>query len=150
MERLFENPILLFVIIAIISSMFSKVKGKPENKRPGRMPELARELRERYEEISKPEQRGTGRRPAGNQEPSAQPRAGKPEVRREAVIPVAAVEPTVEKMDETRRPLLQSTGKSVGSDEFSIEPVTEKNLADAVVWAEILGPPRSKKPYYKR
>ncbi|RDU35421.1 hypothetical protein DRW41_18365 [Neobacillus piezotolerans] len=149
MERLFENPILLFVIIAFVSSMFSKLKGKDENRRPGRLPELARELQERYGEAAKPDQKGMDRRPARRQDSSTVTLSGKGEAAREAVNPSPLQDNAVEKSGDTGRRIVQNPGKGVGEN-LSIEPVTEKNLADAVVWAEILGPPRSKKPYYKR
>ncbi|WP_053367183.1 hypothetical protein [Bacillus sp. FJAT-27245] len=152
MEKLFENPILLFALIAIVSSMFSKIKGKPEakNKRPGRLPELARELQDMAGEVARQNERGSGRRPVRREEPQVQARTDKAEAVREAVNSVPALAAAMEKREETKRPVLQDAGKGRDGQDIAIEPVTEKNLADAVVWAEILGPPRSKKPYYKR
>ncbi|WP_409270701.1 hypothetical protein V1499_15050 [Neobacillus sp. SCS-31] len=152
MERLFDNPILLFVLIAIISSMFSKIKTKPENenKRPGRLPELARELQEMYGEVARGEQRETSRLPERREKPQVQTRTGNAEAVREAVNPAPVLAAAIEKGEQSKRPVLQDTDNGRDTKEMSIGLATEKNLADAVVWAEILGPPRSKKPYYKR
>ncbi|WP_059171179.1 hypothetical protein [Bacillus sp. FJAT-27445] len=151
MERIFENPILLFILIAFVTSMFSKSKRSAENKRPRRLPEITRELKEMVQDATNPEPRGSGRRPVQHhQETHGQAPARAKQsaaAQEEVLVPISTTVPA-KKQDSARQ--IRGKVTAVQEESLTIESLKEKNLADAIVWAEILGPPRSKKPYYKR
>jgi len=150
LERIFENPILLFIIIAFVSSLFAKSKGSTENKRRT-LPELKREFEETFREITRQELPSQNTVPPVRKDKPLHPKEKIKQAVKQAnrvKIPHASEEPA-ELARVSRVPIRQ---EQIHADEEmpAIEPVTEKNLADAIVWAEILGPPRAKKPYYKR
>ncbi|RHW41017.1 hypothetical protein D1B31_08700 [Neobacillus notoginsengisoli] len=150
MERIFENPILLFIVIAFISSLFAKSKGNTENKRRT-FPDLRKEFEETYREMTRQEEPDPGKMPPlRRSEPVYKAHV------EQAVQPVKAVKEKpvskaiAKRTQDSLRPSLSQEQKKHPEPPPSIEPVKEKNLADAIVWAEILGPPRAKKPYSKR
>ncbi|CEG27909.1 hypothetical protein [Bacillus sp. B-jedd] len=150
MERIFENPILLFIVIAFISSLFAKSKGSTENKRRT-LPDLKKELEETYREITRQEQPGHETAPPVRNHKPLHPK----EKIKQAVKPAARGETPPAMMERAKNPgsvrgSIRQEQTHANEEMPAIEPVTEKNLADAIVWAEILGPPRAKKPYYKR
>lgn len=150
MERIFENPILLFIIIAFVSSLFAKSKGNPENKRRT-LPDMKKEFEETYRELTRQEQRVPETvPPVRNQKPLhprekikqavKQAERGKISPSTEDSVGIVGVVKVADRQEQIH-----------ASEEMpAIEPVTDKNLADAIVWSEILGPPRAKKPYFKR
>ncbi|ALC89895.1 hypothetical protein AM500_08980 [Bacillus sp. FJAT-18017] len=133
------ETIILFIIIAAISTFFGKAKENPNEKRRRSLPELKKEFQEVYKEVSRADipkslkeiERRTTKKTAVPQPKPAEPLkiADKAPVKASRV----SAEPVQDKTEEDQ-----------------MISVSEKNLADAVVWAEILGPPRSKRPHYRR
>jgi len=161
LEFFFENPILVIVLIGLISSFFRKKKDNPEiqgrtptdagggqNKRPPSPFDEARDIfkelsRSLQEPQSKPVPRRTmekqfqsKRKTETSQERMEQPTA--------AGMDVAETKPI---RNEMKRPPIGLEPKAVPNKELKVQ---EEQLIDAIIWSEIIGPPRAKKPYMRK
>jgi len=155
LKFLLENPFILVVLIGIISSFFKQKKeseGNDRQKRKQPKPfvpgnenekskpffdfgELQRKIEQAQQETKRPERK------------KAAPRK-KVE---ETLSTYREQQPTIEKKAERPQTgrLNQPRAVQKVQEEVTID-VSSQALRDAVVWAEILGPPRAKKAYNRR
>ncbi|OCA91153.1 hypothetical protein A8F94_04655 [Bacillus sp. FJAT-27225] len=133
------ETIILFIIIAAISAIFNKAKERPADSKRRTIPELKKEFQEVYKEISQSEI------PKSLKELEQRRKQQVQIPNREAAHPVEAA-PKI----SSGKQLLKEQPVMVNEERKPSLEKSEKDLADAVIWAEILGPPRSKRPYYRR
>ncbi|SEM29886.1 hypothetical protein SAMN05192533_10289 [Mesobacillus persicus] len=158
MEFIFENPILLFLLIGLISSLFKKVKGEQEQqpKRPIRPEQQGPASHSEDPMSAEPFQpmrteRPESEKPINEWEPSSVPEnpfidiQKKYQERREA----AAHPPATKQRDESPQPAVQvQKDKDEITDGISIDLSPEADrLLEGIAWAQVLEPPRSRNPY---
>lgn len=119
MEFLIENPFLLIIMIGIISSVYKNYKAAGKEGAPRKVPKPFFPGVELGEPVSVPPQ---------------------VEVKKERSQVVRAPEQV--SVGRLHQPRVQGTSPKVAE-------VTNDTLQDAVVWAEILGPPRAKRSLFK-
>lgn len=163
MDALFDllgNPVLIFIVIGILSSLFNKAKGNGQDqqkRRPARpvgKPEVMNMPAEtKYK--PKPAPRPASPRPAQQTPVQAKPTAVQ-------VNDVQKVyqERKQEAVTTESRQRAASSGRLTANTEpgrlrraeastepsFQFEPDQDR-LIEGLIWAEVLGKPRSKKPY---
>lgn len=157
MEFLFENPFILVVLIGIISSLFKRMKGTPPEEQPRspqpkpkpviqRNPEKPAPTLTRAEEIELQRQKEL-------LDSKNQIERQYLEKKKKAEEKIAALKQQqlaakrqAERMNATTR-MNMDERKSViqTTDQRNVVGVDEKKLVDAIVWAEVLGPPRARK-----
>lgn len=144
MEILFENPLILIILVGVISAIF-KNKNKDEKQDDTKkrvetrktvqkssdpfseMKDVFREVQRSFQEEIKPA-------------PTVQENANQKINDAKFAYPEEPEKP--EQVIKTPRGLQeQKLKQQSGLD------VDESKLIDAVIWSEILGPPRAKKPY---
>jgi hypothetical protein len=141
MKFLFENPILLIALIGIVSSLFKRLKGDSggEGKHHTRGPftQTTQPINSRPVERKKPVMRNKPlnevlheTRKIIEQKQIEQPLVNKSTV---SEIPV-------------RNPVTPIQSKKTTIKESS-HVINKSRLVDGVIWTEVLGPPRSKKPH---
>ena len=147
MEILFENPILWLVLLGVISSLFrgkkreedgQKTRSNPVENRPtpksgsafGELKEIFREVNCTFQEETQPSQTLKKERVQEVIEPAS--------YNQRAVQGKTAIANEIEVVQKA--PILQKKNQL---------KVDESKLVDAVIWSEILGPPRAKKPYFR-
>jgi hypothetical protein len=138
------ETILFLIIVGILSSIFGKAKGKSNHERT--KPFTAKgftDIRHQVEQqmMNKPRKSGqisTGQpAKADTKLPSIE---GKYlEIKQKPVVPIKQQELPIE-----------STLLKVDSADVSLEKPEEKTILNGIIWAEILGEPRAKKPYFSR
>jgi hypothetical protein len=160
LEFLFENPFLVIVLIAFISSFFRKKKDNPDtqgrtptqtgggqNKRP---PSPIEEARDIFKEFSRSLQEQQ-EKPMPRKTMDKQFQSGrKMETSQKAEQPAASDMNALEILpvrNEMKRPPIGLEPKAMPNKELKVQ---EEQLIDAIIWSEILGPPRAKKPYMKK
>ncbi|MEH7010108.1 hypothetical protein V7087_04705 [Neobacillus niacini] len=140
------ETILFLIIAGILSSIFGKAKGKSS---PGQTkPFTAKgfnDFRPQVEQqmMSKPRKSGqisTGQ-PVNLEEKSQNMEEKYQEVKQK---------PVVSRIQLDQMQPIESTILEVESDDVPIEKPDEKTIINGIIWAEILGEPRSKKPYLSR
>lgn len=136
------ETILFLIIAGILSSIFGKAKGKSN---PGRKPFSAKrfsEIRPQVEQQMmkqrKPVQMSTGQ-PARQDTNFPSLEEKYLEIKQKPVGPIKRPEQPVETT------LLEGDFADV-----TLEKPTEKTIINGIIWAEILGEPRAKKPYFTR
>jgi hypothetical protein len=138
------ETIIFLIIAGILSTIFGKAKGKSK---PGRTkPFTAKgftDIRTQVEQQmrnkpAKPGQISVGQPvKADNNLPGIE---GKYlEKKQKHVVPIKQMEMPIE-----------STLLKVDSTDVSLEKTDEKAIINGIIWAEILGEPRAKKPYFSR
>lgn len=158
MEFFFENPFLAIVLIAFISSFFRKKKDNPEtqgrtpteagrgqNKRP---PGTFEEARDIFKEFSRSLQEQQSR-PVPRKATDKQFQRGRKMeegLELHSASDVNGAE-TVPVRNETKSPPIGLKQEAVPKKELEVQ---EKQLIDAIIWSEILGSPRAKKPYMRK
>ncbi|MBP2241672.1 hypothetical protein J2Z40_002244 [Cytobacillus eiseniae] len=146
MEFLMDNPFILFIIIAMLSSMFGKGKGKNQQN-------------QQKQNQSRPRQAPVQSNPI---EPiPSEARNASSQIKREYLERKRQEEKKRQEI-KNRPPIMQEMSKkqAVKKEEKtlynpSIVPVEKKpalsiekqKLVDGVIWAEILGPPRALNPH---
>jgi hypothetical protein len=141
MKFLFENPILLVALIGIISSLFKRLKG---NSAEGGNQHTRGPFTQTTQPInSRPVER---KRPVVRNTPLD-------EVLQEAkrmVEKTPNVQPienrTAAKVVPTRNPATPIAPNN-GTNKQSSHVINKTRLVDGVIWSEVLGPPRSRKPH---
>ncbi|MDQ1001462.1 hypothetical protein QFZ28_001862 [Neobacillus niacini] len=138
------ETILFLIIAGILSSIFSKAKGK---NKPGRTkPFTAKgfsDIRTQVEQQMMKKQRKPGQISTGQPVlldtnlPSLEEKYL--EIKHKPVVPIKQLEQPVE-----------STLLKVDSADVSFEKPDEKTIINGIIWGEILGEPRAKKPYFSR
>lgn len=157
MEFIFENPILLFLLIGLISSLFKKVKGEQEQqpKRPIRPEQQGPASHSEDPMSAEPfepmrTERPKSEKPLNEWEASSVPEnpfidiQKKYQARREA-----AHLPATKQKDVPAQPTVQiQKDKDEIADGISIDLKPEADrLLEGIAWAQVLEPPRSRNPY---
>jgi hypothetical protein len=138
------ETILFLIIAGILSSIFGKAKGKNN---PGRTkPFTAKgfnDIRTQIEQQMMNKPRKLGQFSTG--QPAAFQDTNLPgieenylETKQKAVVPIKKLEHPIE-----------PTVLEVDSADVLLEKPNEKTIINGVIWAEILGEPRAKKPYFR-
>ena len=145
MEALFESPLILILLIGIISSFF-KNKNKDgkqkshENKPAQKGNRTFDELKDIFQEFNRTFQE-----------------EAKPVVNSEKVLEAkeSIQSAYMEKVEESSLPrnvervkTLPVSKASKSQPQIQLQ-VDETKIVDAVIWSEILGPPRAKNPRFK-
>ena len=139
------ETLILFIIIGIISTIFGKGrKGNGQSNLPKSIEEMRKRIIDQHETI--PTLRKFSVAPAEIKESTEEkPR----EFKHSSVKPITATIPVVPTVNNTESPIY--------SQQIEIEPeLTATNEVDAthvingIIWSEILGEPRARKPYFSR
>lgn len=155
MDFLFENPFLIVIILGILSSMFKKPKNdknmeesetKPyDETSPIPMPEI-------FKQFGFEEQ-------ADRKKPVSQDVSSEELLKSDYQEKAKAKIAELKERDRNRK---QVESRPVQAEELKINrpsnlseekrtvSIGQERLKEAIVWAEILGPPRSKKPHRYR
>ncbi len=138
------ETIVFLIIAGILSSIFGKAKGKSN---PGRTkPFTAKGLNDVRTQVEqqmmkkprKPGQISTGQpAKADTNLPSIEEKYL--EIKQKPVVPIKQLEQPIE-----------SNLLEVATADVSLEKPDEKTIINGIIWAEILGEPRAKKPYLSR
>lgn len=152
MEFLFENPFILILLIGLISSLFKK--GKGEEQQPRQRPP-----KPFVETIPIPE----SKIPQKSEKVETEKRTKESvktiqsdflDAKKQAEAKMAALreqqlkyEHQAERLKEENELKQPTPTETAVKKSYRVE---EKNLADAIIWAEILGPPRAKNPHRAR
>jgi hypothetical protein len=183
--ELFSNPIALFILIGVISSLFNKVKGnvQEQQRRPVRPSGPLADMRRPVEAHQDPRydnRRNTQPGPGHDQRRGSKPEP-RQDNRRESVNSPRPVQPApvivereaevlgdLQKVYQERKQQSQKANQNqrgaergrMSSEvsgrmrqekvdkepELDFQPNQEK-LVEGLIWAEVLGKPRAKKPY---
>lgn len=144
-EFLMNNIFIVVIIFGALASIFGKAGSK---RKPNQMPDFGGgglPLSERTE--SQPVYRN---RPEQERQPLADPSYSSREADATARTPqTAALERALPSAAASRAKPLAATDRQSASQSAIAASVKAEDIRKAVVWAEILGPPRSKRPYRK-
>jgi len=150
LDFLLDNPFIIIVLIGIISSLFKKGKEVPDPKKRKPKPfvesiplpkDIVKEIRQEAAKYMKPFEQ---------EQPVQTLQSEYNEVRKKAAEQPPAKSPVLEESYSgmMHTPFAQEIGDiPLQAESREGLAVDKKKLADAVIWAEILGPPRSKKPH---
>jgi hypothetical protein len=135
MKTLLENPIILVILVGIISSFFKKVKSQQENGEKGkpnpvRIPQVKIEPVRRNKKQRRNSE-GLGEQPYPQRKPANIQNERNNRLEQEATL----------KSNQKIVP-----AKKVIEDDNKVQIDTER-LIDGIIWSEVLGPPRSKRPH---
>jgi hypothetical protein len=149
LEFILENPFILVVLIGIISSLFSKAKRSgntnPAERRGNPEPERDPYADAGYEPEEKadvPLQKA-GKQALESMETYYQE---KKEQAEERARRLADRQELLERRVQNSRRTADKPERNLPAEPSSRTSVSREKLADAIVWSEILGPPRSKNP----
>lgn len=141
LEFFFENPLFIFILLGILSSLFSKGNDeKKQKRRPSPQPKPFVESKPlpKIEPIQKPATLS-----------KTWEEEKKPEMNwKKSKIQEQYLQKLEEKLE-----VIPSVAKKVENEEVApkgkidVDQITEEKLVDAVIWSEILGPPRAKKAH---
>lgn len=134
MEFIFENPFILIILIGIISSIFKKNKEENKSQRGRPKPFV--------ESIPIPEVDVALERNRDNKA-TRKPKSNEKIEENMAVLSDPKQE-TLEKPAQ-RKTINRLRDTRPQQEKEQALPVEENSLVNAVIWSEILGPPRSKK-----
>lgn len=143
-EFFFDNPFIFIILIAALSSLFKKKKKSAENQRtayPSKGNQQTKpvspfeEVKEIFKEVTRSFSEDTM---------TPDRRAEKPVIQQktEEIYQQTALREQV--TPEEKQPL--PTQEKTRSKELEMD---QQKLVDAIIWSEVLGPPRAKKPYMK-
>lgn len=145
MEFLFDNPFMVLVLLALFSfsSVFKKSaeKQKKSSNRPVEkkysMPSSPfDEVKEIFKEVSRTFQ----------EEPQKPTESKLDEMYQKKKMEVSQLQEQTER--KKAKVVKDNFSKSIQPSNKELK-ITETKLIESVIWSEILGPPRSKKPYYR-
>ncbi|MDP4083466.1 MAG: hypothetical protein Q8934_02510 [Bacillota bacterium] len=129
------STFILVIIIGIVATVFSKMKevntGKTHSNSVFPYKRDLQEIYKRLKENLKAEEETVFSEPLKEKEFKVEP--GEQVVKRVEISPAKPKEEI---------PILESTNSN--------QQLDQKKLVDAIIWSEILGEPRSKKPYLSR
>lgn len=152
MEFLFENPFLAIILIAVILSFFKKKRTNPEMKKKAQHAEQHRQPRyERPIEEVRDLLKEITRTFAEETKPRSRKMSKGTDIKNriEKQIQQAPPETVVQNAGENQ-PLPESSFPMLQEKKSEQElEVNAGQLVDAIIWSEILGPPRAKNPYMK-
>ena len=147
MEILFDNPIIVIILIAIASSLFKKKKrDDDQNTRRPSMGEKQRKAKGQFQEIKDIFQEVT----RTLQEETNPPVQRSREVvhQRKAVEEVSMVNSQPADISNSKEEFVPNKDAQKKTERAPI--VDDQTLVNAVIWSEILGPPRARKTHYKQ
>lgn len=152
LEFFFDNPIIFILLVAVVSSLFRKkkenvshTKGQERTSQPKKSnpfsPTALEEVREVFKEVTRSFSSPTTTSNRKRENPSHEL--------------IFEAKQQVEELNQSHltesihsdAPILQTVMKEKQRDK--VIELDETKLVDAVVWSEILGPPRAKKPFRK-
>lgn len=148
MEILFENPIVLIILIGIISSIFknrnkSEKQDSPAKRAESRKPvqkssDPFNEMKDLFKEVQRSFQEELN--------PAKKLKEDGPQKIDEVKLNYKEEQPEKSSMSKqvTETPHEHQVQKTKQASQLKVD---ESKLVDAVIWSEILGPPRAKKPY---
>jgi Fe2+ transport system protein B len=157
LDLLFENPFIIVVLIGIISSLFNRMKSSAEE--PKRQP--VRPVQNRPAQAQSTTMEEKIERPYVHREEKSVMVTDTPlnEIQEKYAEKKKAAEERLKQLEqqkavtEKRAARMNSQVTRVVHKQSSrserLSPNKEK-LVDAVVWSEILGPPRAKRPFRGR
>lgn len=141
------ETIIFLIIVGILSSIFGKGKGKNN---PGRTKPFSGKGFDDFRKMVELQMENKSGK-------TGQISTGQPIKRDMDIQPISIEEkyqelkqkPLVDRnlMSRSRK---ETSKKVVESDDITIERPDEKTIINGIIWAEILGEPRAKKPYYSR
>jgi hypothetical protein len=151
-EIFFDNPIIFIILVAVISSLFRKKKenvshskGQGKTSQPKKSntfsPTSLEEVRDVFKEVTRSFSSPTTSSNRKRENPSYEEIKGVNQ-QEEELNQSNLTEPL-----HSDVPILQTVMQEKQRDK--VIELDETKLVDAVVWSEILGPPRAKKPYRK-
>jgi hypothetical protein len=141
------ETILFLIIAGILSSIFGKAKGKNN---PGKTKPLPAKGFADFR--TKVEQQMMGIPRNKGQISTGQPAKKETNLQSmEAKYQEIKQNPVNSKTQRNQLKIRESAARmKVESDETPFEKPDEKTIINGIIWAEILGEPRAKKPYYPR
>ncbi|OBZ08175.1 MULTISPECIES: hypothetical protein [Bacillales] len=160
-EFLMNNIFIVVIIFGALASLFGKASSK---KKPRQMPDfggggLPRTLfpqSEREPSLDPPQQEHTEGQPVyrTDSDPQRQRSAYPSQLARETdeaagTSQIASLQRSLERASASKA-LAQATAERKSAGQSAARTTVQADdLRNAVIWAEILGPPRSKRPYRK-
>lgn len=157
MNFFIDNPFLVIILIAVISSFFKKKKENPapnHNKpkqsgkaqqRPQRS--VVEEARDLFKELvadeTKPIPRKTEKKV---RRPKQSAETAKASLTRSEPLSEGLQEAVLDTM-QTANPTAALSPDTTPKKKLEM---SEDHIIDSVIWSEILGPPRAKKPYMRK
>jgi hypothetical protein len=141
------ETIIFLIIVGILSSIFGKGKGKNN---PGRTKPFSGKG---FDDFRKMVELQMENKPGK----TGQISTGQP-VKQDMDIQLVSIEEKYQELKQrpvVDRSLMSKSRKEtsknvVESDDITIERPDEKTIINGIIWAEILGEPRAKKPYFSR
>lgn len=146
MEFLFENPLIPIIVIWVISSLFNKGTGKKQTKAAKSKPFVENIPFPSFEDLNKKPEVIANEPTISNIEEIYSKKE-------QAEVQLADLKErqirTAEKVEKiTAVSRLNQKGKEPETSGVEKSFLIEKEkVAEAIVWSEILGPPRAKKPH---
>lgn len=161
-EFLMNNIFIVVIIIGALASLFGKAGSK---KKPGRMPDfgggglprtLFPQASDREPNLDRPLAERTESQPAYRTRPEQERHysANPAQASRDAETPAGtlrtpALELAIQRAGTGKAKAPDAAERKPGAQSAIAASVRADDIRKAVIWAEILGPPRSKRPYRK-
>lgn len=163
-EFLLQNPLLIVVLIGIITSIFgNKSKQEQQKQQQKQKQQQQRQQETRQQQTMSAEVEREERKPIADvnedqlkkyaKEVSTHYEAEISDRKQEVEEKIAALRKQRKQAEKKANAFLSSTEKGASSSLNVKQPsmtVGSQKLVDAVIWSEILGPPRSMKPHRAR
>ncbi|WP_174730154.1 hypothetical protein [Mesobacillus harenae] len=159
MEALFDNPIIIMIILGIISTIFGRIKGEnqEEQKKRGTRPAqparpVSQPARTEYREVSPAEPSRPQRNPV--EETLHTPEKIQnvyEEKRREAEERIKQLNSQAQRIKNSQKrnqPKEESVETFQRERRNAVLHPDKSTLVDGIIWSEVLGPPRAKKPRF--
>jgi len=155
LQFLLENPFILVVLIGIISSFYKQMKGTGEEDRQKRkqpkpfLPGPTTEKSKPFIDFDFGEIKQKLERPQmEKKEPIQQQKVSTSRVQKRIVQEEQSVSNTRVERQTTGR--LNQPRMETGVKNTNDLKVSSQTLRDAVIWSEILGPPKAKQVYHRK
>ena len=161
-EFLMNNIFIVVIIFGALASLFGKAGSK---KKPGRMPDfgggglprtLFPQASDRDPKVERPLSERSESQPAYRTRPEQERQysanaAQAPRVTESPAGPpqLPALELAIHKAGMAKAKVPDAAERKPGAQSAFAASVQADDMRKAVIWAEILGPPRSKRPYRK-
>jgi hypothetical protein len=151
LEFILENPFAIIFIIGIITSIFKKMKANEQDPKHEKQPDWKKMMNfpqtfneERHEKTSTQLDHPINKSKLAQEYYEVKKTNEKQ--RKEYVNPIQSRQgPVSKRLDSAKSNAVNSEVESV----IDLSPTKEK-VIDAVIWSEILGPPRALKPHSTR
>ncbi|WP_077214019.1 hypothetical protein [Bacillus dakarensis] len=148
MELLFENPLIPIIVIWVISSLFNKGKSKKKTKTDTAKPFVENIPFPSFEDLKKEPEVIADAEPAisnieeiySEKKKRAEAQLAELKDKQRRASEKAERAASVSRLNQQRK----KPEASYSEKAFLIE---KEKVAEAIVWSEILGPPRAKKPH---